>query len=79
VDAVGVVAELLPKIEAPTLVSHCRNDARVPFKNGLELAAGIPKARFVPRESNNHLVLEQEKAWSRILSEVSKFLGSNPA
>ena len=54
------VRGLLPKVTAPTLVSHSRSDARIPFDIGRKLAAGIPNARFLPLESRNHLVLEQE-------------------
>jgi pimeloyl-ACP methyl ester carboxylesterase len=71
------VRALLPQVSTPTLVSHSRNDARIPFENGRELAASIPNARFVPLESRNHLVLEQEKAWPRFLSEVTEFLRSD--
>lgn len=73
------VRALLPQVQTPTLVTHSRNDARVPFDLGRELAAGIPNARFLPLESRNHLVLEQEKAWPRFLSEVSDFLRSDGA
>ena len=71
------VRALLPQVLTPTLVSHSRNDARIPFENGRDLAANLPNARFVPFESRNHLVLEQEKAWPRFLSEVSDFLRSD--
>ncbi len=67
------------RIQTPTLISHSRNDARIPFEIGRELAASIPNARFLPLESRNHLVLEQEKAWPRFLSEVSDFLLSDAA
>jgi class 3 adenylate cyclase/pimeloyl-ACP methyl ester carboxylesterase len=67
---------LLPQVSTPTLVNHSRNDARIPFENGRELAASIPNARFVALESRNHLVLEQEKAWPRFLAEVSDFLNA---
>ena len=73
------VRALLPRVRTPTLVSHSRNDARIPFEIGRELAANIPNARFLPLESRNHLILEQEKAWPRFLSEVSDFLRSDAA
>ena len=71
------VRALLPRVHTPTLISHSRNDARIPFEIGRELAASIPNARFLPLESRNHLVLEQEKAWPRFFSEVSDFLRSD--
>jgi len=41
------VADFLPKVKAPTLVTHCKGDVRVPFALGQEIAAGIPGAKFV--------------------------------
>ncbi len=59
------VSSLLPQVKVPTLVMHCRHDARVPFEAGRRLAAGIPGARFVPLESRNHIMLEGEPALAR--------------
>lgn len=68
------VTHLLPKVGAPTLVTHSVHDAAVPFAAGRELAASIPGARFVPLESHNHLILDHEPAWPRFLSEMRSFL-----
>jgi DNA-binding winged helix-turn-helix (wHTH) protein/pimeloyl-ACP methyl ester carboxylesterase len=68
------VVDLLPKVSVPTLVLHARNDARVPFDQGLMLARGIPGARFVALDSANHIVLSHEAAWDRYLAEVAGFL-----
>jgi pimeloyl-ACP methyl ester carboxylesterase/DNA-binding winged helix-turn-helix (wHTH) protein len=68
------VTELLPQVRAPTLVLHCRNDAMQPFEEGRRLAAGIPGARFVALEGRNHLVLESDPAWTRLLHELKTFL-----
>jgi pimeloyl-ACP methyl ester carboxylesterase len=68
------VAPLLAQVSVPTLVVHVRDDARVPLKYGIELASGIPDARFVTLESQNHLVLEHEPAWPRFVSEIEAFL-----
>jgi DNA-binding NarL/FixJ family response regulator len=35
----------------------------------------MPGARFVPLDSKNHVLLEDEPAWSRFLTEVHAFLG----
>jgi pimeloyl-ACP methyl ester carboxylesterase len=40
------VTTLLPRVQAPTLVMHARDDARVPFEAGRRMAASIPGARF---------------------------------
>ena len=68
------VTELLGKVTVPTLVMHAREDVRVPFENGRRLAAGIPGARFVPLQSRNHLILEDEPAYPHFRQEIRSFL-----
>ena len=68
------VADRLGLVTQPTLVLHARNDARIPYASGRQLAMGIPGARFVTLEGQNHLLLEQEPAWPRFLAEVRAFL-----
>jgi DNA-binding winged helix-turn-helix (wHTH) protein/pimeloyl-ACP methyl ester carboxylesterase len=68
------VSELLPHVTVPTLVLHCRSEAVVPFEEGRRVAAGIPGARFVALEGNNHLVLETDPGWGRFLDEIREFL-----
>ena len=50
----------------------------VPLDEARLLAASIPGARFVALESQNHLLLEDEPAFARFLSEVRTFLGAPP-
>lgn len=69
------VRQLAPKVAAPTLVLHPRQDASIPEEEGRLLAALIPGSRFVQLESRNHILLEQEPAWSRFLAEIRTFLG----
>ena len=71
------VRELLPQVTVPTLVTHCRGDAVVPFASGEELARKIPGARFVALESANHLVLGHEPAWQVLLSSMRGFLAAD--
>ena len=73
------VTELAPKVAVPTLVLHGRDDAGVPFEEGRRLASLIPNARFVPLDSNNHILLDGEPAWTRFLDEVQRFLGATPS
>ena len=68
------VTQLLPKIAVPTLVMHARDEARVPFDAGRRMAAAIPGARFVPLQSRNHLILEDEPAFGRFIEELTSFL-----
>jgi DNA-binding SARP family transcriptional activator/pimeloyl-ACP methyl ester carboxylesterase len=69
------VRPLLEQVKVPTLVLHVREDARVKFTEGQELAAGIKGARFVPLEGRNHVLLASEPAWPVFLREVRAFLG----
>ena len=68
------VAALTRKISCPTLILHSTGDARVPFDEGRLMAGLIPGARFVPLDSRNQILLEQESAWRRWLDEVRAFL-----
>lgn len=68
------VRHLLAEVRVPTMVLHTREDAVIPFAAGRELAAGIPGAEFVALESRNHLLLEHEPAWNKLLTSVSAFL-----
>src|SRR5262245_41580536 len=70
------VTDLLPQVKVPTLVIHRRGDAAVPFEDGRLLASSIPGARFVELEGKNHLLLENEPAWPRFVSEVRQFIGA---
>jgi pimeloyl-ACP methyl ester carboxylesterase/DNA-binding winged helix-turn-helix (wHTH) protein len=70
------VSDLLGKVTIPTLVMHARGDARVPVELGRSLAAGIPGARFVALEGQNHLFLEHEAARDRFFEEIDLFLTS---
>ena len=69
------VRALAPRVQVPTLVLHAKGDLRVPFVEGRLIATSIPGARFVPLESRNHLLLENEPAWTRFLETVRDFLG----
>jgi class 3 adenylate cyclase/pimeloyl-ACP methyl ester carboxylesterase len=68
------VSELLPKVNVPTLVMHKREDQVQPFEAGRELAAGIPGARFVALQGQNHIPLEQDPETARMLEEIKLFL-----
>ena len=71
------IRHMLPQIDVPTLVLHGRGDQVVPFEEGRILAAEIPGARFVPLESRNHVLLETEPAWERMLEETRAFLAED--
>ena len=69
------VRDLLPQLKVPTLVAHARGDLACPFEGGREIASSIPGARFVPLESNNHLMLPGEPANEVLLKAITDFIG----
>ena len=69
------VVDLLPRVQVPTIVFHCDQDAAVPFQEGRLVAAGIAGAKFVPLASRNHVLLGNEPAWSVFVRELGRFLG----
>lgn len=68
------VVDLLPRVTAPTLILHSRHDNAVPFEEGRRLASGIPNARFVALESDNHVPMPDEPTWPTFIREIEDFL-----
>jgi pimeloyl-ACP methyl ester carboxylesterase len=68
------VSELLSAVPVPTLVLHSRHDSVVPFDQGRLFAAAVPNARFVSLESDNHVVMQGEPAFERMIGEIERFL-----
>jgi pimeloyl-ACP methyl ester carboxylesterase len=68
------ITSLLPRVRAPTLVLHGRGDSVAPFEEGRLIAANIPGARFVELDSDNHVILQDEPAWPRFITEIERFL-----
>ena len=68
------VSTVCAALRCPTLVFHARGDLRVPFEQGRLLAAAIAGARFVPLDTDNHLLLEHEPAWRAFVQETRTFL-----
>ena len=68
------VQEAARRIECPTLVLHANKDKAVHIEEGRRLASLIPGARFVELDSENHMLLPEELAWSRLREEVRGFL-----
>jgi len=67
------ISDVPERIAAPTLVIHARNDGIQPFAQGLELAAAIPNAEFVPLESRNHIILREDREWPRLIATIREF------
>ena len=68
------VSRSLPQVRSPTLVVHARGDLRCPFEQGRAIASTIPQARFVPLESQNHILLEHEPAFRQFFDELNAFV-----
>jgi pimeloyl-ACP methyl ester carboxylesterase len=68
------VQDAARRIQCPTLVIHPSGDKAAHVEEGRRLASLIPGARFVELDSNNHMLLPEEPAWSRLLQEVQGFL-----
>jgi pimeloyl-ACP methyl ester carboxylesterase/DNA-binding CsgD family transcriptional regulator len=64
----------LPGLDVPTLVLHARGDRMNEFEKARILASGIPGARLVALESENHILLEDEPAWPVFVDEVRRFM-----
>jgi pimeloyl-ACP methyl ester carboxylesterase len=73
------VTDLAPRVRAPTLVLHAREDGMVPYEEGRILAALIPDACFVTLESRNHVLQEEEPAWPHFVEELRAFLAVGAA
>jgi DNA-binding winged helix-turn-helix (wHTH) protein/pimeloyl-ACP methyl ester carboxylesterase len=68
------VADLLPKVRAPTLVLHCRHCRQMSFEEALRIATSVPGARLVNLESANVIPLPGESAWPVFLGAIEGFL-----
>ena len=68
------VTARLAAVRAPTLVLHSRGDRFIPLEQGRDLAIGIPGARFVTLETQNHILTPSEPAFERFFEEVERFL-----
>lgn len=61
------------EVTTPTLVLHSRFDSMVPFDEGRRFAGAISGAKFVPLDSDNH-ILQDDDSWQNFLAAVTDFL-----
>jgi len=73
--AIDVRAEAA-RVKCPTLVLHARGGLSIPFEEGRLVGSLIPGARFVPLNTRNHLILEDEPAWRDFLAAMEDFYPS---
>jgi class 3 adenylate cyclase/pimeloyl-ACP methyl ester carboxylesterase len=71
------VTPLLASLRMPTLVVHAERDLVVPLPAGRELAAGIPGARFVVVDTNNHALPPIDAGGRRAQEEIEAFLAAD--
>jgi len=70
------MTEFVSQIRCPTLVVHARGDSVIPFEEGRRVASLAPRARFMPIESRNHLLLATEPDWTRFVGALDEFLSA---
>jgi pimeloyl-ACP methyl ester carboxylesterase/DNA-binding CsgD family transcriptional regulator len=68
------VRDAARKIKCPVLIVHPERDLVSPIEQGRLLANLIPDCRFVPLDTENHMPLADEPAWSQLVAEVRGFL-----
>jgi pimeloyl-ACP methyl ester carboxylesterase/DNA-binding CsgD family transcriptional regulator len=66
--------ECLAELDVPTLVLHSTGDQMNEFAYGRHLASAIRGARLVALDSDNHILLADEPAWTVFVDEVEAFL-----
>src|SRR5712691_6468317 len=66
------VRDVVPSVQAPTLVLHRRHDRLVNVRNGRWLAEHLPNARLVELAGDDHIVWYQDPETT--LGEVQEFL-----
>ena len=72
-----MVRDLLPGIKTPTLVVHSCGDVIHPLDQARILASEIPNAQFVMLDSNNHIPVPQDPAWTVMMQEIEQFLNDD--
>jgi pimeloyl-ACP methyl ester carboxylesterase/DNA-binding CsgD family transcriptional regulator len=68
------VREAARKIKCSVLIVHPERDRVSPIEQGRLLASLIPDCRFVQLDTDNHMPLADEPAWSQLVAEVRRFL-----
>lgn len=71
------VSDLLAGIDVPCLVLHNRGDRMQPVEQGRHMAAGLPNARFIAFDSNNHITPANDPVWPLMEREILEFLAEH--
>jgi pimeloyl-ACP methyl ester carboxylesterase len=70
------VRHLLPRVSAPTLVLHRRNDRAVRIEAGRDMAGKITGAQFVELDGDDHWFFAG--AQQPVIEAVKRFVGALP-
>lgn len=73
------IRDRLAEVTTPTLVTHVRGDAVVPFEAGREVAARIPGADFLPLKGGNHVLQPTDDGWPMFVQALRRFLTGDDA
>jgi len=68
------VSKLLSRVIAPTLVIHASADSVHPASQGQLIASAIAGAEYLQVESNNHIALPSDPAFTEIVTATLDFL-----
>jgi pimeloyl-ACP methyl ester carboxylesterase len=68
----------VPKIVAPTLICHSRQDGNAPIEAGRWVSRHIADSTFVELDSANHILLANEPAWAVFGATARAFLDPGP-
>ena len=71
------IRDILPEIKTPCLVCHATGDRMHPIDQGQMFAKGLPNARFVAYDSDNHGMNEGDPEWPRHERDALAFLASH--
>ncbi|GAK58546.1 transcriptional regulator, LuxR-family containing alpha/beta hydrolase domain [Candidatus Vecturithrix granuli] len=66
---------LLNTLDIPILIIHSIGDRVIPISESYYLARSLKKAQFISLKSENHILLNNEQEWKKLVSEVNEFLG----
>ncbi|CAN5434589.1 hypothetical protein BH09MYX1_BH09MYX1_54350 [soil metagenome] len=72
------VSDAAARVTCPTLIVHARDDRRIPFAEGLELAGRIPNAQLITLETENHILFPNDPAFRQFFDALEAFLPRAP-
>ena len=73
------VTDILPELKCPCLVVHGRDERMHPLAQSRLMASLIPNSRFLPLDTNNHVVTANDPTWPLLEREIRAFLKENQA